>query len=530
MRKRTLLFALWAACGAQAAVTANWAFDDDVATNTAATLVTEVNAPALNGTAVQNAGGPKPTFSDDRPGARIWASSDGPLLNTTNSASLRFVNTGLGTTLDSHVGGAVNVPDNDPLLRATNLTVEAFVKVDRRVNFPLLVGKARSSGTSWNLDFDNAGKPRVRIDSGVAFTNGTPGFNQSWTASVSIEDGQWHHVAFTYAHTNKAVTVYVDYIQRASGNSYSNLVYDAGALRIGQGAGARAFDGWIDEIRITDEVLAPAQFMTVTEPSSTRIYLPFEDGPDGTFANVLTNTFYAPLLHATAGTVAGAGTPVKPAFSSDRPPASTARIADGEDGPLINVVNSGSLFFVNAGLPADTNSMAGGVVTLPGSPLPAQLTNFTAEVFLKVNRHVNYPQLIGKLRAATGGLSWGLDIDNLGQLRARFDTQIPPGTDGNNQGFNTTAFLEDGRWHHVALTYDHPSRTLRLYMDYELVRQGQTTNPISSDSGSFQIGGGGGAVRCFDGWIDEVRLTDRVLAPAEFLRTVPLFGTLISLQ
>lgn len=530
MRKLSLIIALGSACGAQAAVTANWAFDDDVATNTAATLATDVNAPTLNGTAVQNAGGPKPTFSDDRPGPRIWASSDGPLLNTTNSASLRFVNTGLPADTNSHAGGAVNVPDNDPLLRATNLTVEAFVKVDRRVNYPLLIGKARSGGTSWNLDFDNTGKPRVRIDSGVAFTNGTPGFNQSWTATVNIEDGQWHHVAFTYAHTNRAVTLYVDYIQRASGNSYSNLVYDTGALRIGQGAGARAFDGWIDEVRITDDVLTPAQFMTVTEPSSTRVYLPFEEGPNGTGAATLTNLFYAPLMHGTAGTLAGVGTPVKPVFSPEQPATTTARIADGVDGPLINAQNSGSLFFVNAGLPADTNSVAGGVVTVPGAPLPAQLTNFTAEVFLKVNRHVNYPQIIGKFRAGTGGLSWGLDIDNLGQLRARFDTQIPPGTDGNNQSFNTTAFLEDGRWHHVALTYDHPSRTVCLYKDYELVRQGQTTNPISNDSGNFQIGGGGGAVRAFDGWIDEVRITDRLLTPTEFLHTVPLFGTLISIQ
>ena len=34
----------------------------------------------------------------------------------------------------------------------------------------------------------------------------------------------------------------------------------------------------------------------------------------------------------------------------------------------------------------------------------------------------------------------------------------------------------------------------------------------------------------FDGRIDEVRLTDRVLEPAEFLHTGPLAGTLIAVQ
>lgn len=47
------------------------------------------------------------------------------------------------------------------------------------------------------------------------------------------------------------------------------------------------------------------------------------------------------------------------------------------------------------------------------------------------------------------------------------------------------------------------------------------------DDGDFQIGAGDQA---FDGWIDEVRLTDRVLAPAEFLYTVPLAGTVIGVQ
>jgi hypothetical protein len=46
-------------------------------------------------------------------------------------------------------------------------------------------------------------------------------------------------------------------------------------------------------------------------------------------------------------------------------------------------------------------------------------------------------------------------------------------------------------------------------------------------SGNFQIGAGDMA---FDGWLDEVRLTDLVLEPAEFLYTVPLPGTIILMQ
>ena len=54
-----------------------------------------------------------------------------------------------------------------------------------------------------------------------------------------------------------------------------------------------------------------------------------------------------------------------------------------------------------------------------------------------------------------------------------------------------------------------------------------TVNPMIFDSGDIKIGNGDQA---FDGWIDEVRLTDRVLAPTEFLYTVPLAGTVIGVK
>ena len=523
--KRILFVLLAAAATAQADIIANWRFDDGTPPAEAAALVTQTNAPTLNGTATQNESGPKPTFSADRPGDRVWSSFSGPLLNSANTASLRFVNAGLPGNTNSNSGGAVTVPDNDPLLRPANLTVEAFIKVDRRVNFPLIVGKVRSGGTSWNFDFNNAGQPRVRIDSqpvGEPATTGTPGFNQSWTATQNIEDGQWHHVAFTYTHATRMVDLFVDYVRRGGGQSAYTLVYDTGQLRIGQGAGGRAFDGWIDEIRISDTVLHPSRFMTVTEPASTRVYLPFEDGPADTLATVVTNTFYAPLLHGTAGTIAtGPGTPSRPAFSTARPPATTARIADGVAGPVVNL-NAGSLRFVNAGLPGVTNSASGGVITLPGASVPAQTTNFTAEAFIRVDRHVDFGQIFGKVRA--GGLSWSLAVAQTGYLRARFDSQIPPADTGFNQAFNTTGFVEDGRWHHVALTYDYPTRTVRIYQNYEQVGQGVTVNPLWLDSGDIQLGAGD---RAFDGWIDEFRLTDRVLQPDAFLRVVQREGTAI---
>lgn len=418
------------------------------------------------------------------------------------------------------------MPDTTEL-RTLNLTVETFVKVDRRVNWPLIIGKRRTdgNGTSWNLDMDNAGRPRVRIDSQPIGNTSGGGWNQSWTASVPIEDGQWHHLAFTYSHTNRAVRLYVDHILRASGNSFSNLVYDSGELRIGQGAGGRAFDGWIDEIRLSNEVLPPEQFMSTREPSPTLGYWTFDDGINGNEANTLTSLFSVPFMNGTSASISG-GT--KPLFSDETPKNTTSRISDGINGPLVNTRNTTALRFINAGLPENPSSKSGGQIAIAGAALQYVPTpSFTAEAFIKVARHVNYPQIIGKMRHTTGGLSWSLSINASGNLRARFDTQTPPATTGFNQVFDSTGKVEDSKWHHVALSYDHTTRKVKVYLDYTSVSEGTAINPLVIDSGDILIGNGD---RAFDGWIDEVRLTGCVLQPHEFLHTMPNAGSTTAVQ
>jgi hypothetical protein len=144
-----------------------------------------------------------------------------------------------------------------------------------------------------------------------------------------------------------------------------------------------------------------------------------------------------------------------------------------------------------------------------------------------VDRHVNFPQIIGRTRLSTSGVSWSLALNSAGNLRARFDTQVPPGTSGFNQYFESAAKVEDGKWHHVALTYDWPTKTVRLYADCAKVVENVLTGQLVLDNGDIRIGNGDQA---FDGWIDEVRLTARVLTPAEFLHTAPVVGSVSGIQ
>lgn len=144
-------------------------------------------------------------------------------------------------------------------------TVEAFVRVNAHHPYPLLIGKVRDparNSASWSLSISGR-KARIRFDTYPESKHWPPaaGWNQSFSSGVDIEDGQWHHVAFSYS--NQTVNLYVDYTRRAGGQTAFPIVHTDGALCVGNGAGEGPFNGWIDEIRITPKALEPDEFLRV---------------------------------------------------------------------------------------------------------------------------------------------------------------------------------------------------------------------------------------------------------------------------
>ena len=157
-----------------------------------------------------------------------------------------------------------------------NFTVDVFIKMNRHVNYPLLVGKVRTgSSPTWSLSLSGADDlVRCRFDTypvdwnlgeHTYAENSQNGFNQCFSTGVPGNDGKWHHAAFSYETATKNVKIYVDYVLKANGTTINPIVYTDGDILIGMGAGERAFDGWIDEVRITPRLLTPDEFL-YTQP------------------------------------------------------------------------------------------------------------------------------------------------------------------------------------------------------------------------------------------------------------------------
>lgn len=259
---------------APGATVAYWQFDEGTPGNDATTVVTQVNSPALDGTGVNDGGG-LPDFSSEVPFGTVYSS--GSVVNASNTGALSINNTGLPGNVGSHSTGVIQVDGSNALVKQTTFTIELFVKFDLFAEFAGIIGKERNdnSGCSWQIDTDGTGKLRVRFDTQALGTggNGVSGYNQSWTSNFVITDGQWHHVALTYDETNRTFALFADYAQQATDQTAFNLVYDDDVFEIGHIAG-RGFDGWVDEVRLSDTILAPSQFLAIPEPASLTLLAP----------------------------------------------------------------------------------------------------------------------------------------------------------------------------------------------------------------------------------------------------------------
>src|SRR5690606_37414009 len=91
-------------------------------------------------------------------------------------------------------------------------------------------------------------------------------------------------------------------------------------------------------------------------------------------------------------------------------------------------------------------------------------------------------------------------------------------TDGGNHLESGVTPIEPDRWYHFALVYD--GADIRWYLDGELEGEVISPNLVSPGSGPLSIANNrvsGVEDRGFYGVIDDVRISDVALTPAEFL-------------
>ena len=98
-----------------------------------------------------------------------------------------------------------------------------------------------------------------------------------------------------------------------------------------------------------------------------------------------------------------------------------------------------------------------------------------------------------------------------------FETSPTSGWDGSSYVVGSKTLPKQGKWYHVAGTFDHKAGMLKIYIDGKLDGQRDiNANKIGTNDQPFCIGGNAGnSNRWFDGMIDEVIVYNRALTEAE---------------
>lgn len=471
-----------------------WTFDD-VATNmqAMANIDGEVASasydPDYSGKGMPYKSSEKPRWVHTAVGPYIWNSN--AVFNARNRSAMLATNT---VDENSQLGTIVDFkwPTNQQPQR---ITVETFVKSARLVKFAQIVGKMRGGNVTWMIDTTDTGRARIRLDTGSDADLYAPNnlyngkrWNQTCSGSTVIMDGQWHHVALTFngEGSNRVAKLYVDYKQEGINTGiYSNLFYTAEPVRVGDGAG-RAFDGVIDDVRITPDVLEPKDFMRVFTPAEVVHGLWLLNGIAGTECYEPAKTWKQQSVDTGVA-------------DSDVVPDRAVQVKDGTKRyPLRKSV-----------------ALNHGTVRLPCAAFLGA-TNFTAELFVRGNafefQHAR----------DVGGACWKIEKNSAGFARARFTTQAPNLTwpqGAKEEVLTTSVALDAATWYHLALTYESITRSATLWVDGEAAGSLTLSQPLAITTSPVTIAG--------DALIFGARFADHVVEPVDFLQAIPLDATIL---
>lgn len=346
------------------------------------------------------------------------------------------------------------------------------------------------------------------------FSTNHPAVVSGWLGGV----GKWHHVAFTMDNDAKKAQLFVDYALIGS----VNLVMDCSkstkeyVLGNSKSTGWGAYEGCIDEFRISDRVLSPGEFLIASTddgpalmPPETVVYQRFRVFPDFFVCDSGSTNKALTIMNEAKGS-GSLGCPTYTTFGDGFFPTNDVPVSNVLTGKVGNALSANRSALACRSNAASRQDMGGANHDLPKSCPCWKFTDagaavstgdFTAEMFFR-----------------TTNVTYSTYFFCLGNPAY---TVIARGGNGGITVNGTRVVSEsisDGQWHHIALVADGTEGTAQLYLDY--VPRG---DPVARGSGSYEecIGvgcyGSYNFVTFFDVDFDDVRITRKQLDVDEFL-------------
>ena len=390
----------------------------------------------------------------------------------------------------------------------------------------------------------------------IELLNGAGGSVSSMTASAhvasgNLDDGEWHHFAFVHTSADNRTRLFYDYVPVAVVASTSRVMTFSKPVELGTSAFSakiqqEAYCGRIACPRITARALDEMEFMSVADQArdpKTVFAWNFDEGKSQVGTTITSAAGYPgrPQDSMPVSSVYGYGAN-KPSYDTFP---NLMLVGWGDD---VKGTNAACAYFPGYTDGTDLDSglrrYAGCEFSFPASSLTANNpTNWTMEAFVKRKYDQSFGHsygalIFGKYGNATPHAStqkypkfcWMLTRNQDGRLKVwwTLDDGQPYDVSAANSGSALTedAYLGDGKWHHVALSYDKPTRTFTLRVDYLVV----LTQTLDHDLYDGPFVYNFSRTECtagFEGWMDEIRFSRVVRDSAELIRMTPLSGLTI---
>ena len=380
-----------------------------------------------------------------------------------------------------------NIPRNASMEPSNAITVAAWVYWDDPANsyHAKVLSKEVAGNSSFAISQD-ASTSRMRFETNSGSYRPSP--------DVSVPTGQWAHVAGSWSSGN-TVKIYVNGVLAGqSASSYTgNLNYDnARDFRIGHNSNGQTenqFDGRIDDVRIYNRELEVHEINHLASLTA----LPYIGLP-------------TPVAHWTMNETSG------------------AILADASGN-----ANNGNM---EGGLNGSSDTISGprqtGLV-FDGDNYVSftdhsdfHLTTFTLSAWINPDNAVtsNYGLPIFEHRDG-GNVNYEYAIDGSGNVSGFDGTMTVAYSNGSFYNLRGTQAISSGSWQHIAFTYDGSTGAFTHYHNGVAAGSGTASPPIiTNPSNTLSIGRSddqGNNPLEFDGGLDDMRIYDEALSPAQIM-------------
>lgn len=321
--------------------------------------------------------------------------------------------------------------------------------------------------------------------------------------SVSMTDGCWHHLAAVITHsadnTKMTTEFYVDYekkLTKTVNGSWRGIAVED-CLNLGLPNGAYAFD----ELRITKGALVAEDFLR-RSTGDTLLYLPFDSDLEtivGKFEDLGWQSTGTPLY--------------------DKATWKNAVVENGDQSVIVRKENLGCLCankrtvtrtFPNQWMHSGECKSATIEFFMKGSAVEGEVKEWEKNLFFTaVNTY--YPFAV--------------------QADASFNYYLRADTGSVNGGWSTSVKMNDGKWHHFAVTIepveDGAKTKFSYYIDYgdPIVKTLNGAWVGFTKGGQLSVGTSNSVI-----WADELRISQGVLPKSKFLTARSTRGLFIVIK